>query len=170
MTFKHHYADWQGIFCPVFPASTNKDPKVFNEGWRERPLTSAGPFKLDKIDKTAHTITLVRNEKWWGNPANSIASCFVRLRPPPRIDALANGEIDAMDIGPDANMFNRAKDTAERRDPRGRWPELPPHHGQRDEPQPAGRPGPPGTGDGYRPRHDCQGPAGAARPRATGAQ
>ena len=104
VTFKHRYADWQGVFSPLFPVSTNKDPKVFNDGWRERPLTTAGPFKLDKIDQTAKTITLVRNERWWGNPAKLDRIVFRVIDYPAWIDALANGEIDAMDIGPDANM------------------------------------------------------------------
>jgi peptide/nickel transport system substrate-binding protein len=109
VTFKHHFADWQGIFFPLFPMSTNKDPKIFNDGWLQRPLTSAGPFKLDKVDQTAKTITLVRNEKWWGNPAKLDRIVFRAIDSIAQIDALANGEIDAMDIGPDANMFNRAK-------------------------------------------------------------
>ena len=109
VTFKHHYADWQAVFYPLYPVSTNKDPKVFNEGWLQRPLTTAGPFKLDKIDKTAQTITLVRNEKWWGEPAKLDRIVYRVMDSTAMIDALANGEIDAMDIGPDANMFNRAK-------------------------------------------------------------
>jgi len=69
VTFKHKYADWTNVFNPFYPASTNKDPKIFNEGWKDRPLTTAGPFKLDSIDATSKTITLVRNEKWWGDRA-----------------------------------------------------------------------------------------------------
>ncbi len=69
VTFKNKYADWQAIFYALYPASTNKSPKIFNDGWRARPLTTAGPFKLGSIDQTAKTVTLVRNEKWWGKPA-----------------------------------------------------------------------------------------------------
>ena len=109
VTFKHSYADWRAIFDPVYPATTNKDPKVFNEGWKERPLTTAGPFVLDSIDQTAKTITLVRNDKWWGNRARLDAIMYRAIEPDAQIDALANGEIDATDVGPDANKFSRAK-------------------------------------------------------------
>lgn len=108
VTFDQPYADWQALFNPVYPASTNRDPAVFNEGWQERPLTTAGPFKLGGIDVTSKTITLVRNEKWWGPEAKLDQIVFRVIETDAQIDALANGEIDAMDIGPDANGYNRA--------------------------------------------------------------
>jgi peptide/nickel transport system substrate-binding protein len=110
VTFKRLYADWQATFNPLYPASTNRDPKVFNEGWKDRPLTTAGPFRLDSIDQTSKTITLVRNEKWWGTPTKLDRLVFRIIDPDAQIDAIANGEIDAMDVGPDANKFSRAKD------------------------------------------------------------
>lgn len=110
VTYRRHYADWQAAFNPIYPAFTNRDPKIFNEGWRDRPLTSAGPFKLGSIDPTSKTITLVRNEKWWGNPAKLDRIVYRAIDPDAQIDALANGEIDSMDVGPDANKFNRARD------------------------------------------------------------
>jgi peptide/nickel transport system substrate-binding protein len=112
VTFKHHYADWPGLFNQFYPASTNKNPKVFNEGWKNQPLTTAGPFKLGTIDQTAKTITLVRNEKWWGNPAKLDTIVYRVIEPDAQIDALANGEVDAVDIGPDANKYRRAKGIA----------------------------------------------------------
>jgi len=109
VTFKHKYADWSNVFNPFYPASTNKDPKVFNDGWKAEPLTTAGPFKLGSIDVTAKTITLVRNEKWWGDRAKLDSIVFRVIEPDAQIDALANGEIDAMDNGSDANKYRRAK-------------------------------------------------------------
>jgi peptide/nickel transport system substrate-binding protein len=110
VTFAQRYADWQAIFSELFPASTTRDPAIFNEGWRDRPLTTAGPFKLDSFDDTSKTITLVRNEKWWGEPAKLERIVFRVIEPDAQIDAIANGEIDAMDIGPDVNKFNRAQE------------------------------------------------------------
>jgi len=109
VTFKHKYADWTNVFNPFYPVSTNKDPKVFNEGWKAQPLTTAGPFKLGSIDMTSKTITLVRNEKWWGDRAKVDSIVFRVIEPNAQIDALANGEIDAMDNGSDANKYRRAK-------------------------------------------------------------
>ncbi len=110
VTYKHRYADWQATFNLMYPASTNKDPKIFNEGWKDTPLTSGGPFRLGSIDVTSKTITLVRNEKWWGAPAKLDRIVYRVVEPDAQIDALANGEIDAMDVGPDVNKYNRAKD------------------------------------------------------------
>jgi peptide/nickel transport system substrate-binding protein len=109
VTFKSKYADWPALFDPVYPASMNRSPQVFNDGWRARPLTTAGPFKLGSIDLTAKTVTLVRNEKWWGNPAKLEEIVFRAIDMDAQIDALANGEIDIMDIGPDVNKFTRAR-------------------------------------------------------------
>src|SRR4030095_14297204 len=61
------------------------------------------------IDNTAKTVTLVRNEKWWGNPTKLDTMVFRSMEINAQIDAIANGEIDLMDVGPDANMYNRAK-------------------------------------------------------------
>jgi peptide/nickel transport system substrate-binding protein len=113
VTFKHKYADWQNVFSAFYPASTNKNPKIFNEGWRDRPLTTAGPFKLDSINSTTKTITLVRNEKWWGNKAKLDRIVFRVIDPDAEIDALANGEIDSMDVGADPNKYSRAKNIAD---------------------------------------------------------
>jgi peptide/nickel transport system substrate-binding protein len=112
VTFKHPYSDWQALFSPFFPASTNQDPETFNTGWIEAPLTTAGPFKLGSIDRTGKTITLVRNEKWWGAPAKLEALVFRALDHNAQIDALANGELDAMDVGPDVNTYQRARRVA----------------------------------------------------------
>jgi peptide/nickel transport system substrate-binding protein len=110
VTYARHFADWQSIFSPLYPASTNRDPKIFNDGWRDRPLTTAGPFKVQSIDATSKTITLVRDENWWGDRAKLDRIVFRAIDPDAQIDALANGEIDAMDVGPDANKYSRAKD------------------------------------------------------------
>lgn len=110
VTFGSHYADWPALFYPIFPASTNRDPAVFNDGWKQRPLLTAGPFRFEGINQTTKTITLVRNEKWWGNPAKLDRIVYRTMEANAQIDALANGEIDFFDIGPDANMYNRAKD------------------------------------------------------------
>ena len=51
----------------------------------------------------------MRNEKWWGDRAKLDRIVFRVIDPDAQIDALANGEIDAIDVGPDANKYNRAK-------------------------------------------------------------
>ena len=111
VTFRERYADWRGLFSGLYPASTNRDPEIFNRGWRERPLTSAGPFRFEGIDRTAQTITLVRNERWWGRPAKLDRIVYRVIDPDAQVDALANGEIDFIDVGPDVNKLQRARAT-----------------------------------------------------------
>ena len=109
VTFAHKFADWQSLFSPLYPASTNNNPAVFNTGWVAKPLTTAGPFKLDNYDATAKTYTLVPNEKWWGDKPKLDSLVFRVLPDDAQPDALANGEIDAENIGPDVDYYNRAK-------------------------------------------------------------
>ena len=111
VTFRERYADWRGLFSGLYPASTNRDPEIFNRGWRERPLTSAGPFRFEGIDRTAQTITLVRNERWWGRPAKLDRIVYRVSDPDAQVDALATGEIDFIDVGPDVNQLQRAQAT-----------------------------------------------------------
>ncbi len=109
VTFKSNFADWKSLFGPLYPASTNNDPKVFNDGWTTQPLTTAGPFKLDKVDKTAKSITLIRNEKWWGNPALLDKIVFRAIDNDAQVDSLASGEVDFIDVGPSAEKYSRTK-------------------------------------------------------------
>jgi peptide/nickel transport system substrate-binding protein len=112
VTFARKFADWTNLFNPLYPASVNQDPAAFNDGWKARPLASAGPFRLESIDQTAKTITFVRNEKWWGAPAKLDRIVFRAIEIAAQPDALANGEIDFMDVGPDASRYSRAKSVA----------------------------------------------------------
>jgi peptide/nickel transport system substrate-binding protein len=109
VTYRRPFADWQSLFSPFYPASTNEDPQVFNDGWVDRPLTSAGPFRFDSFDRTTQTITFVRNEKWWGSPAKVDRLVFRTIDDKAQVDALANGEVDAAPIAADANMYHRAQ-------------------------------------------------------------
>lgn len=109
VTYAKPFADWQSLFSPLYPASTNNDPKAFNKGWVNKILTTAGPFKLDKIDQTAKTITLVRNEKWWGDKAKLDKIVYRAMTTDAMKDAFANGEVDLFDIGPDPDAYKQAK-------------------------------------------------------------
>jgi peptide/nickel transport system substrate-binding protein len=109
VTFAKPYADWKALFSPFYPASTNNDPKVFNEGWVNQPIASAGPFKLEGVDQTAKTITVARDDAWWGPRAKLDKIVFIAIELDAQVDSLANGEIDFIDIGPDADKLRRAE-------------------------------------------------------------
>jgi len=108
VTFSNPYADYQALFSPLYPASTNTDPNVFNTGWVNGPLVTAGPFQLDNVDTTAQTVTLVPSTDWWGDAPILDSIVYRAIDPDAAIDALANGEIDFVDIGPDADAYARA--------------------------------------------------------------
>jgi peptide/nickel transport system substrate-binding protein len=109
VTFRSRYAGWRALFDLLYPASTNADPNVFNIGWKRQPLTTAGPFKFASLNQTTKTITLVRNEKWWGPPAKLERIIYRVMDADAQLDALANGEIDFIDIGSDLNRLQRAQ-------------------------------------------------------------
>jgi peptide/nickel transport system substrate-binding protein len=109
VTFARTFAEWRSLFSPIYPASTTTDPATFDQGWLNRVPVSAGPFRVETIDTTAQTITLVRNPNWWGDPAKLDRIIFRVVDRGARADALANNEIDFFPIGSDVNLFARAQ-------------------------------------------------------------
>src|SRR2546423_9330630 len=109
VTFRRSYADWKALFSPLYPASTNNDPVGYNDGWKRRPLTTAGPFRFESLDETAKTISLVRNPKWWGNRPKLDRIVFRVIDAVAQVDALLNGEIDVLDVAADVNKLKRAE-------------------------------------------------------------
>jgi peptide/nickel transport system substrate-binding protein len=109
VTFARVFSEWRSLFSPIYPASTNTDPATFNSGWVNAVPTSAGPFRLENVDTTAQTITLVRNEKWWGDRAKLDRIIFRVVERGALADALANNELDWYAIGSDVNLFARAQ-------------------------------------------------------------
>lgn len=112
VTFATIFSDWQTLFSPLYPAATNTNPEVFNTGWTQGFPVTAGPFKVEQIDRTANTITVVRDAKWWG-PKPRLDRIIYRVIPiEAQFDAIANNETDLVDIGPNLNFYTRAQSTA----------------------------------------------------------
>ena len=112
VTFATPFTEWQTIFDPLYPASTNTNPAMFNTGWTQGLPVSAGPFTVAQIDRTANTITVVRDEKWWGRKPRLDRIIFRNIPREAQFDALANNETDYVDIGPEINPYTRAQSTA----------------------------------------------------------
>jgi peptide/nickel transport system substrate-binding protein len=108
LTFSSPFSDWKSLFAPLYPASTNQSPDAFSKAWAGAIPTSAGPFKLGGIDQTAKTITLLRNEKWWGQPAKLDKIIYRVIDLDAQSDALVNGEID-LQIGIGSHVAYYAK-------------------------------------------------------------
>jgi peptide/nickel transport system substrate-binding protein len=108
VTFERPFAEWQGLFSPLYPLETNRDAATFNEGWRTEVLDGAGPFRVETIDQVAQTIVLVRNESWWGETPRLDRLIFSVVERSALADALANNEIDWYKIGSSVDLYQRA--------------------------------------------------------------
>lgn len=111
IVFAKPFGEWKALFSPLYPAAYQDTPEHFNKGYlNDIPLT-AGPFKLQKIDKTAKTVTVVRDPDWWGEPAKLDKIVYRALDIAAGINAFVNGEVDIVDVGPDPSAFKRASKT-----------------------------------------------------------
>ena len=108
VTFKRPFSEWQSLFSPLYPASANSSPAAFNKGWVNKIPITAGPFKLGNIDQTAKVVTIVRDPKWWGDPAKLDKIVFRALDIDATVSSFANGEVDVADVGPDPSGYKRA--------------------------------------------------------------
>jgi peptide/nickel transport system substrate-binding protein len=111
VTFARPFGDWQSIFGPLLPASANRTPEAFNSAWLNKIPVTAGPFKFGGFDQTAKTITLVRDDSWWGERAKLDKIIYRASEQDSLIGAFGNGELDLIDVGPSAPDYARAKAT-----------------------------------------------------------
>ncbi|WP_037080247.1 ABC transporter family substrate-binding protein [Pseudonocardia spinosispora] len=109
VTFSRTYAEWKGLFSPLYPAAANSDPALFNSGWINRMPYTAGPFQLDSINPATKTITLKRSDNWWGAPAKLNRIIFRVLDRGALPDALAANQIDFYKIGSSVDLLKRAQ-------------------------------------------------------------
>ncbi|MFG2072355.1 ABC transporter family substrate-binding protein [Nonomuraea maritima] len=93
------YPEWMGLFSYLMPAKTMESADAYKKDYLQKIPVTAGPFKVDKIDEGTKTLTLVRDDKWWGNPAKLEKVIFRAIETPDaQVNAFANGEIDAVEV------------------------------------------------------------------------
>ncbi|MDQ1551533.1 MAG: glutathione transport system substrate-binding protein [Actinomycetota bacterium] len=92
--YKKTYAEWQGLFSPLYPASTNSTPSHFDKDYNNAVPVTAGPFKFGSFDKSAQTLTVVRDDSFWGKKPHLDRIVFKTLESTAGDQAFANGEID----------------------------------------------------------------------------
>jgi peptide/nickel transport system substrate-binding protein len=109
VTFKKKFAEYKGMFSPLYPKSMSSVAEEFNKGWADAPKVTAGPFKIGTIDRTAKLVTVVQDPAWWGEKPKLEKITFRQVDRPALADALANGQIDFFDIGSSIDNFTRAK-------------------------------------------------------------
>jgi peptide/nickel transport system substrate-binding protein len=110
VTFAQTYADWRSLFSPLYPAAAYSSPRAFNTDWMNRLPITAGPFKVQRLDRTGKTVTLARDPSWWGPPAKLDRIVYRAMDTSAIPGAFANHEIDLMDIGLDAGAMRRVQD------------------------------------------------------------
>jgi len=112
VTFKTAYPDWTAVFGgqpSVNKAESVKDPATFNDGWSElKNEWLSGPYKVDNYNKSEKVLTLVPNDKWWGNKPLLDKITFRTISPDAVAAAFVNNELDAFDIGADPDAYKRA--------------------------------------------------------------
>jgi peptide/nickel transport system substrate-binding protein len=109
VTFTATFPDWPAVLGTVLPAAGVADAETFNAGWLQYPAEwFTGPFRVEEIDTAQQVVTLVPNEKWWGPAPKLDAIQYRAVAPDAAATAFANHELDVLDIGADANAYQRA--------------------------------------------------------------
>ncbi|MFC7583141.1 ABC transporter family substrate-binding protein [Nonomuraea antimicrobica] len=112
VTFAKPFGDWQALFGPLLPAATNRSSEAFNNAWLNKIPVTSGPFKFGGFDQTAKTITLLRDDAWWGERAKLDRIIYRASEQDSLISAFSNGELDLIDVGPSAPDYARARATS----------------------------------------------------------
>ncbi|MGM7646204.1 ABC transporter family substrate-binding protein [Nocardia sp. JW2] len=98
VTYAKHYAEWQGLFNPLYPKQSTATTQAFDDMYRNEMPLSAGPFMVTGIDRAQQRITLNRNPKWWGDTPKLDTVTYSVLDYSARLNALQNNELDAATV------------------------------------------------------------------------
>ncbi|WP_227997918.1 ABC transporter family substrate-binding protein [Nocardia australiensis] len=98
VTLGQHYAEWKGLFNPLYPKSTTATPQAFNDVNRDSLPLSSGPFVITSIDRPQQRIVLGRNPKWWGDAPKLETVTYSVLDSSARLNALQNNELDSTGV------------------------------------------------------------------------
>lgn len=109
--FGKTFGEWHRLFIRLYPAAWIDTPEKFNTGWIGKIPVSAGPFTLstDSLNPTAQTVTVARNDNWWGARAKLDTVTFRALDGNADIDAYLNNELDLVPAGA-TDRYGRVKD------------------------------------------------------------
>ena len=110
-TFNKPFADWKSLWSPLYPAKYQDTPDHFNKGYLNKIPATAGPFKIEKIDSTAKTVSMVPDPNWWGAKPKLDRIITRALEADAAVNAFANGEVDVNLLATDASAYKRASST-----------------------------------------------------------
>ncbi|MGI5282346.1 ABC transporter family substrate-binding protein [Nonomuraea polychroma] len=102
VTYAKPYPEWMGQFSRsphLVPAKHMETPEAYDKDYLQKIPVTAGPFKVEKLDEGTKTLTLVRDDKWWGRKPKLDKVIFRAIESPAaQVNAFANGELDAVEI------------------------------------------------------------------------
>lgn len=112
VTFARPFGEWRSLFGPLYPAAAIDTPARWSGGWLDRIPVTGGPFRIERLDPVAQTVSVVRDPAWWGPRARLDRVVFRHLAAEAMPGALLNGEIDGFDAGADAAAYRRVAGAA----------------------------------------------------------
>jgi peptide/nickel transport system substrate-binding protein len=112
VTFDKPFGEWKSLFNPLYPMETQDTPAHFNKAYANKIPITAGPFKVDKLNKSEQSLRIVRDPKWWGEPAKLDAIAYTSPEYDAQVNAFANGEVDRVNLPADASSYKRAAGAA----------------------------------------------------------
>ncbi|GAA0391517.1 ABC transporter family substrate-binding protein [Streptomyces luteireticuli] len=116
VTFTKPYADWAGLFTPLYPRAAMGTGNAFNDSMRKALPFSAGPFQVAGRDDAQGTLALVRNPRWWGDRAKLDRLVLRAVPRDERPAALAGGGLDVAEVTPAAaDRITRANEPPRQR-------------------------------------------------------
>jgi peptide/nickel transport system substrate-binding protein len=107
-TFGKPFADWMSLWSPLYPAKYQDTAAHFNNGYLNKIPVTAGPFKIEKIDSTAKTVSMVPDPNWWGNKPKLDRIITRALEGDAGVNAFVNGEVDVNLLPNDPSSYKRA--------------------------------------------------------------
>lgn len=109
VTFKQPTAEWPQYIYPRLPANVSSSPKLFNQAFRDRAISSNGPFVVTSIDAKQGVITQEPNPRWWGQAPKLEKITWNIADPKLQAEAYVNDELDAVNL--DTSTYDSARKT-----------------------------------------------------------
>lgn len=108
VTFKTPNIDWPNYIGAFLPNEITEDADRFNKDYTKKVLPSNGPFKAQKVDNKSGVITMVQNDRWWGQEPKLDKVIFKVVSQAQQAQAYANKELDLVDVGTDGDSYQTA--------------------------------------------------------------
>lgn len=119
VTFVGIYPDWSSLCSGFGPKELMSSADTFNNAMSGEGAFNndffAGPFKVESYDQAQQVVSLVPNDKWWGDKPLLEKVTFRALDSAAEATAFANKDIDVLDYIISSDVYQQAigRDDAE---------------------------------------------------------